>query len=105
MIISILAGKLKDLYGVTVLSNAKLYRVREKALGGSFESHVEEFRKLMMYANMVLRTNPGTLAMVISIVVSKKARVEGSGDPLLTAPVFRRIFINLHASQKGFIEV
>ncbi|KAL5581402.1 hypothetical protein UlMin_013844 [Ulmus minor] len=59
-----LEEKLKDLYGLTGLCRRQIYRAREKALGGSYESHSHEFKMLRVYANMILRTNPGSVATV-----------------------------------------
>ena len=84
--------KLKDKFGVTGLSKAKLFRARVKARGGTLESHIAEFQKLRWYANMVLRTNPGSMA----IVRSEVTRLGG-------LPHFQRIFICLEACKRGFL--
>ncbi|KAL5573091.1 hypothetical protein UlMin_022688 [Ulmus minor] len=84
--------KLKDKFGVTGLSKAKLFRARVKARGGTLESHITKFQKLRWYANMVLRTNPGS----ISIVRSEVTRLGG-------LPHFQRISICLEACKRGFL--
>ena len=56
------------------------------------ESHILEFQKLRWYANMVLLTNPGSMA----IVRSEVSRLGGQ-------PHFQRIFICLEACKRRFL--
>ena len=48
--------------------------------------------KLRCYANMVLKTNPGSMAIVNSEVVRNHVNLE-SLDENAPLPVFKRIFI------------
>ena len=68
-----------------------MFRARVKARGGTIESHTEEFCNLRCYANMVLCTNPGSIAVIYN---------DTSNHP----PNFKRIFICLAACIHGFLE-
>ena len=82
---------MKDKFGLTSFHNSKLFRARCKARGGSNEAHVEEYKLLRYYSQMVLNTNPGSIVMVAS---------ETIGNP----PHFKKIFKCMEVYQMGFIE-
>ena len=83
--------KLKEKFGLTSIPKAKLFRGRVKAWGSTLEAHTEEFCKLRCYANMILNTNPGSMAIVQS-------------DVVISPPYFKRIFICLSDCLDGFLE-
>ena len=91
--------KLKDKHGLIGLNKNKLYRARERALGGSIHAHAAEYSKLRWYANMILRTNPGSRAVICSDLVNGQ-----TSSQVVAHPIFKRIFISLFASKRGFID-
>ena len=80
MKLGVMRQKLKDKFGLIGIPKAKLFSARVKARGGNLESHTEEFCKLRCYANMILNTSPGSMAIILSDVVNMP-------------PNFKRIFI------------
>ena len=59
-------NKLRKQFGITEVPKAKLFRARVMARWGTFETHVEQFSLLRCYANMILSTNPGSMAIVVA---------------------------------------
>ena len=58
--------KLRKKYGISDIPKQKLFRARVMARGCSYKAHVDQFSMLRCYANMVLATNPGSMAIVQS---------------------------------------
>ena len=83
--------KLREKYGISDIPKQKLFRARVLARGGSYKVHVDQFSMLRCYANMILATNPCSMAIVQS---------DASAQP----PHFQRMFICLDACRRGFLE-
>ncbi|PON73186.1 hypothetical protein PanWU01x14_060270 [Parasponia andersonii] len=88
---------LKDKWGVEV-DNVRLWRARREVRGDLEDDHKKSWSKLRMYAEMVLRTNPGSIAKISSEFVG-----EPDENGTRQAPRFKRIFICYDGVKKGFL--
>ena len=91
MKLGVMRQKLKDRFALTGIFKVKLFRGRVKARGGTLVAHTEEFCNLRCYANMILISNLGSIAIIRS-------------DSSNTSPNFKRLFICLAAYRSGFLE-
>ncbi|PON44914.1 hypothetical protein PanWU01x14_262880 [Parasponia andersonii] len=102
---------LKNWFGLEV-EKIKLYRARNKARGEAKEDHVASYAKLRNYYHMVLLTNPGTTAIIQSLIQPEPIPMEpdsihGDLGPIPIEPIpiprFQRCFICLEGAVAGFL--
>ncbi|PON79222.1 Zinc finger, CCHC-type [Parasponia andersonii] len=102
---------LKDRFGLEV-EKIKLYRARNKARGEAKEDHAASYSKLRNYCHMVLLTNPGSIAIIQSLVQPEPIPMEpnsihGDLGPISVEPVpiprFQRCFVCLEGAVAGFL--
>ena len=91
MSVNALRGILLEKFAIEV-DKTIIWKARARAKEKLYESHTKSFMKLRCYANMVLKTNPGSMAIVNSEVVRNHVNLE-SLDENAPLPVFKRIFI------------
>lgn len=88
---------IKNIFGLDI-DNRRLWRARAIATTMIKEDFIESFKNLRGYANMVLKTNLRSMAIINS-------EIEGNpDDPNCAPPRFKRIFICFEGARKGFIE-
>lgn len=71
----------------------KLYRAKRKAIEKIQGNVHEQYSRIRQYCHEILRTNPGSTAIVTV-----------QGLPLYKTPRFHRFFVLFNAQKKGFIE-
>ena len=91
MSIDALRGHLIENFVIEV-DKATIWKAQVRAKDKLYGSHAKSFVKLRCYANMVLKTNLGSLAVVYSEVVAPTDGNLESVDENAPAPVFKRIF-------------
>ena len=102
MSVDALRGHLLESFGIEV-DKTTIWKARVRANEKLYGSHGKSFVKLRCYANMVLKTNPGSLAVVYSEVVAPTSGNLESVDDNAPAPVFKRIFICYEGVRRGFL--
>ena len=81
-----------------------IWKARVRAKEKLYGSHTNSFIKLHCYANMMLRTNPGSMAVVNSEVVVPNHGNNESLDENAPPPMFKRIFICYEGVRRGFLD-
>ena len=83
---------LQDRYNLSGLPKMKLYLAMVMAKGSTSQAHDEEVRKIRLYAQMILKTNPGSYTLIHSELGQTSNK-----------PTFNRMFVALDACVKGFV--
>ena len=92
MKIDALHPALQSTYGIEA-KKVQLHRARRKAIDELDGNHGESYSYLRMYANEILKSNPGS---IVKIQLDRSNPSEN--------PTFKRIFIAFDALKTGFIE-
>ncbi|KAL0001515.1 hypothetical protein SO802_015296 [Lithocarpus litseifolius] len=78
-------------FGVQV-SQKRLYRAKRKAREEDYGNHARSYKKIPTYANVVLETNPGSIA-----------KIQYERPNIAMNPILKRFFLCFDAMKKGFI--
>ena len=90
---------------VIEVDRTTIWKARVRAKERLYGSQAKSFVKLHCYENMVLKTNPRSLAVVYSVVVALTDRNLESVDENAPTPLFKRIFTCCEGVHRSFLDI